>query len=111
MDVPSFTFCSVTYSSLCYGTDASDWDSASTTSKRTLPGLRLTSPGLEEFPECSNSSVNEQEQAAAPVAPPTPQRDQSFEQKLPSTPSKSAPQPHPRARKMLVQKPESEDGK
>ncbi|XP_061576833.1 ankyrin repeat domain-containing protein 26-like isoform X3 [Cololabis saira] len=89
--------------------DASDWDSASTTSKRTLPGRRLASPGLEEFPECSNLSANEEEEDAALVAPPTPQRNISSDNKPPSTPSKSAPQPHPRARTLVIQKPESEE--
>ncbi|KAM6936992.1 ankyrin repeat domain-containing protein 26 [Xenentodon cancila] len=89
--------------------DASDWDSASTTSKRTLPGRKLASPGLEEFPECSNLSVNEEKEDAALVAPPTPQRNIGSDKKLPGTPSKSAPQPHPRARKMVIQKQESEE--
>ncbi|XP_042352084.1 ankyrin repeat domain-containing protein 26 isoform X3 [Plectropomus leopardus] len=87
--------------------DASDWDSASTTSKRTLPGRRLASPGLEEFPECSYPSVKEQDEDVAPAAPPTPQRSISSNKTLPSTPSQPVPQP--RARRMVFQKPESEE--
>ncbi|XP_051807841.1 LOW QUALITY PROTEIN: ankyrin repeat domain-containing protein 26 [Acanthochromis polyacanthus] len=89
--------------------DASDWDSASTTSKRTLPGRRMTSPGLEESPEFSNSPVKEQDEDVAPTAPLTPQRSISSDKKLPSTPSRPVPHPQPRARKTVLQKPESEE--
>ncbi|KAM7397044.1 hypothetical protein PAMP_020042 [Pampus punctatissimus] len=92
--------------------DASDWDTASTTSKRTLPGRRPASPGIEEFPECSNSSVKEEkeeeEEDISPAAPPTPQRSLNSDKKQPSTPQ-SVPAPQPRARKMVLQKPESEE--
>ncbi|XP_074490077.1 ankyrin repeat domain-containing protein 26 isoform X2 [Sebastes fasciatus] len=89
--------------------DASDWDSASTTSKRTLPGRRMPSPGLEEFPECSYPSVKEQEEDIAPAAPLTPQRSFNSNKTLPSTPPQPQPQPQPRSRKMVLQKPESEE--
>uniref|UniRef100_A0A3P8S8R7 CCDC144C-like coiled-coil domain-containing protein n=1 Tax=Amphiprion percula TaxID=161767 RepID=A0A3P8S8R7_AMPPE len=89
--------------------DASDWDSASTTSKRTLPGRRMTSPELEESPKFSNSPVKEQDEDVAPTAALTPQRSISSDKKLPSTPSRSVPHPQPRARKMVLQKPESEE--
>ncbi|XP_059190740.1 ankyrin repeat domain-containing protein 26 isoform X1 [Centropristis striata] len=89
--------------------DASDWDSASTTSKRTLPGRRMLSPGLEEFPECSYPSVKEQDEDIVPVAPPTPQRSINSNKTPPSTPPQPAPQPTPRARKMVLQTPESEE--
>ncbi|XP_028440556.1 ankyrin repeat domain-containing protein 26 [Perca flavescens] len=85
--------------------DASDWDSASTTSKRTLPSRRMPSPGLEEFPECSSPSVKEQDEVIAPSAPMTPQGSINSNKTLPSTP----PQPQPRARKMVLQKSESEE--
>ncbi|XP_039664184.1 LOW QUALITY PROTEIN: ankyrin repeat domain-containing protein 26 [Perca fluviatilis] len=85
--------------------DASDWDSASTTSKRTLPSRRMPSPGLEEFPECSSPSVKEQDEVIAPAAPLTPQGSINSNKTLPSTP----PQPQPRARKMVLQKSESEE--
>ncbi|XP_024865989.1 uncharacterized protein si:ch211-272n13.3 isoform X3 [Kryptolebias marmoratus] len=88
--------------------DASDWDSASTTSKRTLPGRRMASPGIEEFPEDSKVSGNEQEGDAAPAAPSTPQKSSSSD-KLPSAPSKSAPQPQPCPRKMGLQEEESKE--
>ncbi|XP_034541224.1 ankyrin repeat domain-containing protein 26 isoform X9 [Notolabrus celidotus] len=91
--------------------DASDWDSASTTSKRTLPGRRIASPGLEEFPECTNPPVKEEDEDVAPAAPPTPQRSITSNKSLPGTPTQSVPQPQPqpRARKLVLQKPESED--
>ncbi|XP_076588911.1 ankyrin repeat domain-containing protein 26 isoform X2 [Chaetodon auriga] len=88
--------------------DASDWDSASTTSKRTLPGRRMASPGLEEFPECSNPSVKEQDEDTAPAAPLTPQRSILSNKRLGTSPP-SVPHPQPRARKMVLQKPESEE--
>ncbi|XP_072242367.1 ankyrin repeat domain-containing protein 26 [Leuresthes tenuis] len=90
--------------------DASDWDSASTTSKKTLPGRRMASPGLKEFPECSDSSLKEEEEEdAAPAAATTPPRSISADTMLPSTPSKSVPQPQPRTRKMALQKLESDE--
>uniref|UniRef100_A0A4W6CQM4 CCDC144C-like coiled-coil domain-containing protein n=1 Tax=Lates calcarifer TaxID=8187 RepID=A0A4W6CQM4_LATCA len=89
--------------------DASDWDSASTTSKKTLPGRRMASPGLEEFPESTIPSVKEQDEAVAPVAPLTPQRSINSDVGLPSTPTQLIPHPQPRARKMVLQKPESEE--
>ncbi|GAA6223902.1 ankyrin repeat domain-containing protein 26-like isoform X1 [Lates japonicus] len=89
--------------------DASDWDSASTTSKKTLPGRRMASPGLEEFPESTIPSVKEQDEAVAAVAPFTPQRSINSDVGLPSTPTQLIPHPQPRARKMVLQKPESEE--
>ncbi|XP_035521282.1 ankyrin repeat domain-containing protein 36C isoform X2 [Morone saxatilis] len=89
--------------------DASDWDSASTTSKRTLPGRKMASPGLEEFPECSSSSVKQQDEDIAPATPLTPQRSISTDKRPPSTPPQPVPHPQPRARKLVFQKPESED--
>ncbi|XP_069384329.1 ankyrin repeat domain-containing protein 26 isoform X4 [Paralichthys olivaceus] len=83
--------------------DASDWDSASTTSKRTLPGRKMTSPGLDEFPECINPALNEQDEDVTAAAPPTPQRSISL------TPHRLLPHPQPRARKLVPQKPESEE--
>ncbi|KAL7402451.1 hypothetical protein ABVT39_015130 [Epinephelus coioides] len=89
--------------------DASDWDSASTASKRTLPGRRLaSSPGFEEFPECSYPPVKEQDEDVAPAAPLTPHRSiSSNKTPPPSTPPQPVPQP--RARTMVPQKPESEE--
>nr|XP_046249237.1 ankyrin repeat domain-containing protein 36A isoform X2 [Scatophagus argus] len=92
--------------------DASDWDSASTTSKMTLPGRRMVSPGLGEFPESPSQSVKEQVEDIAPEAPLTPQRSSTNSVKsLPSSPPQPVPQPQPqpRARKMVPQKPESEE--
>ncbi|XP_028287089.1 ankyrin repeat domain-containing protein 26 [Parambassis ranga] len=89
--------------------DASDWDSASTTSKRTLPGRRMASPGLEEFPEGSSSPVKEQDEDEAPEAPLTPRRIIGSEERPPSTASPPVPHPQPRTRKILLQKPESEE--
>ncbi|XP_068169266.1 ankyrin repeat domain-containing protein 26-like isoform X10 [Antennarius striatus] len=85
--------------------DASDWDSASTTSKRTLPGCRMASPGLEEFPERSDPSEEAQDKDDV-VSPPTkPQRSTSTTQRLLSP----LRQPAPRVRKTAPQKPESEE--
>ncbi|XP_038561732.1 ankyrin repeat domain-containing protein 26 isoform X7 [Micropterus salmoides] len=89
--------------------DASDWDSASTISKRTLPGRRMTSPGLEEFPECSNQSDKEQDEDVAAAAPLTPQRNITSNNRLPSTPPQPVPHPQPRARKIVLLKPESDE--
>ncbi|XP_078139397.1 ankyrin repeat domain-containing protein 26 isoform X2 [Centroberyx gerrardi] len=103
--------------------DASDWDSASTTSRRTLPGRRMASPGVEEVPECSTPSIQEQEQEIPAAAPPAPQRSISSDKRMSTLPSPHAltshsppqtlplplPHPQPRARKMVPQKPESEE--
>ncbi|XP_071349150.1 ankyrin repeat domain-containing protein 26 isoform X2 [Trachinotus anak] len=88
--------------------DPSDWDSASTTSKKTLPGRRMASPGLEEFPECTSPSVKEQDEDVTPAAPLTPQKSISS-LRMPSTPPQLVPHPQPRARKLVLQKPESEE--
>ncbi|XP_031724441.1 ankyrin repeat domain-containing protein 26 isoform X2 [Anarrhichthys ocellatus] len=89
--------------------DASDWDSASTASRRTLPGRRMPSPGLEELPECSYPSVKEQDEDIAPAAPLIPQRSINSDKTMPSTPLQPGPQPQPRVRKMVPQKPDSEE--
>uniref|UniRef100_A0A1A7ZSA4 Ankyrin repeat domain 30B n=1 Tax=Nothobranchius furzeri TaxID=105023 RepID=A0A1A7ZSA4_NOTFU len=83
--------------------DASDWDSASTTSKRTLPGRRTVSPGLEELRHDSKLCNKDQEGDAVPAS--TPPRSLGSD----NTPSKPAPQPQPQARTMLLQKAESEE--
>ncbi|XP_075998326.1 ankyrin repeat domain-containing protein 26 isoform X3 [Genypterus blacodes] len=87
--------------------DASDWDSASTASKRTLPGRRMVSPGLEEHPECSTPSV--QDEDISPATAPTTHKHMDSGEGLPSTPPQTVPQPQPRARKMLLPKQESDD--
>ncbi|XP_068168753.1 ankyrin repeat domain-containing protein 26-like [Antennarius striatus] len=75
------------------------------TSKRTLPGCRMASPGLEEFPERSDPSEEAQDKDDA-VSPPTkPPRSISSIQRLLSPPR----QPAPRVRKTAPQKPESEE--
>lgn len=105
------------------GPDASDWDSASTTSRRTLPGRRVASPGVEELPEGSTPSPipqpsaqdQDQEQDTITAVPPASDKKES---PLPSPRSltsrsftRSLPPPQPRARKGLPQKPGSEEGK
>ncbi|XP_028307527.1 ankyrin repeat domain-containing protein 26 isoform X7 [Gouania willdenowi] len=70
--------------------DASDWDSASTTSRRTLPGRRMTSPGHEDFLEGSGGPVKEQDKEYSP--------QQSI-----------SPVPVPRTRKVDAQKEEEPD--
>ncbi|XP_026167947.1 ankyrin repeat domain-containing protein 26 isoform X7 [Mastacembelus armatus] len=89
--------------------DASDWDSASSTSKMTLPGHRMNSPGLEEFPENSSPSVKLQVEDITPAAPMTPQRRVNSDNRLHTASSQLAPHPQPRARKTMLQKPESEE--
>ncbi|XP_067446464.1 ankyrin repeat domain-containing protein 36C isoform X2 [Thunnus thynnus] len=89
--------------------DASDWDTASTTSKRTLPGRRLASPGIEESPECPDPPVKEKEEEdISPAAPLTPRRSFNLDKKQLSSPQ-HVPHPTPRVRKMVLQKPESEE--
>lgn len=94
--------------SCVYDADASDWDSASTASRRTLPGSR------EQFPECIYPSVKEQDEEAVPAAPLTPERSINSHKTMPTTPQQPGPQPQPqplpRARKMVLQKAESEGG-
>eukprot|EP00064_Thunnus_orientalis_P010378 superscaffoldBa00001408_g10404 len=91
------------------GEDASDWDTASTTSKRTLPGRRLASPGIEESPECPDPPVKEKEEEdISPAAPLTPRRSFNLDKKQLSSPQ-HVPHPTPRVRKMVLQKPESEE--
>ncbi|XP_027128485.1 ankyrin repeat domain-containing protein 26 isoform X9 [Larimichthys crocea] len=89
--------------------DASDWDSASTTSNRTLPGRRKASPVLEEFPESSNPSIKEQDEDIAAAVSLTPQRSINSNKRPTSTLPQTMPQPQPRARKMTLPKPESEE--
>lgn len=90
-------------------TDASDWDSASTASKRTLPGCRMVSPGFGEHPECSTPSVQEEEISSA--APLTTHKHMDSGKGLTSTPPQTVPHPQPRTRKMFPQKQESDDGR
>ncbi|XP_035988429.1 ankyrin repeat domain-containing protein 26 isoform X13 [Fundulus heteroclitus] len=89
--------------------DGSDWDSASTVSKRTLPGWKMPSFGFEEFQEDGNPSGSAQKEEPALPPPSTPQRSLSSGTSQPSTPSKSAPQPQPRARKTILQQPDSQE--
>ncbi|KAM7003514.1 ankyrin repeat domain-containing protein 26 [Tautogolabrus adspersus] len=89
--------------------DASDWDSASTTSKRTLPGRRMASPGIEELPECSSPPFKEEDKDVAAEAPVTPEISINSNDRLPGTPPQPVPHPQPRVRKMVLQKPESEE--
>lgn len=69
----------------------------------------MASPG-HEFPECFHPSVKEQDEDDAPSAPLTPQEGINSNKSVPSTPPQPAPHPQPRARKLVAQKPESEDG-
>lgn len=89
--------------------DASDWDSASTASKRTLSSRRLASPG-GELPECSRPSFQEEEQQKEEdpsTARLTPQKSHDSPEASPQ----HAVHPQPRARKLLLlHKPESEEG-
>ncbi|XP_029614334.1 ankyrin repeat domain-containing protein 26 [Salmo trutta] len=103
--------------------DASDWDTASTASRRTLPGHEVPSPGGEELREEASSrspipllAVQEQEPDAdiaviAERSGPEEKRHFLSERPLPlASPRSLTPQtqPQPCARKMLLQRTESE---
>ncbi|KAK6318643.1 hypothetical protein J4Q44_G00119340 [Coregonus suidteri] len=109
--------------------DASDWDTASTASRRTLPGHRGPSPSGEELREEASSrspillpAVQEQEPdipdtdtaAIAERGGPKEQIHSLSDRPLPlASPRSLTPQtqlqPQPRARKMLLQRTESEE--
>ncbi|XP_023202649.1 ankyrin repeat domain-containing protein 26-like isoform X1 [Xiphophorus maculatus] len=74
------------------GADGSDWDSASTISKRTPPGLKIP----------SSSGGGQKEDCGLPRTS-TPKRSSSFGKSLPSTPSISAPLPQPCTTKISFQ--------
>ncbi|XP_045543998.1 ankyrin repeat domain-containing protein 26 isoform X13 [Salmo salar] len=98
--------------------DASDWDTASTASRRTLPGHEVPSPGGEELRvEASSRSpiplpaVQEPDAVIAERSGPEEKRDFLSERPLPlASPRCLTPQtqPQPCARKMLLQRTESE---
>ncbi|XP_078787864.1 ankyrin repeat domain-containing protein 26 isoform X21 [Oryzias latipes] len=81
--------------------DSSDWDSTSTASKTALSAQGMASAGPRD-PGASSPAPDD----SLPAAEMTPQR--SSEKRRPNTPSKSGPQPQPRARKRLLLKPDSE---
>uniref|UniRef100_A0A3P8VH28 Uncharacterized protein n=1 Tax=Cynoglossus semilaevis TaxID=244447 RepID=A0A3P8VH28_CYNSE len=83
--------------------DASDWDSASTTSRRTLPGRKIASPIHDEIPESPDPTNKEPDEDVTPV---TPQRSNNSD--ISSSPQ-PLPHPQPRARRLVLQKSESED--
>nr|XP_029524703.1 ankyrin repeat domain-containing protein 26-like isoform X8 [Oncorhynchus nerka] len=101
--------------------DASDWDTASTASRRTLPGHGVPSPGGEELREEASSrspvplpAVQEQEPDALIAERSGPEEKRHFlsERPLPlASPRSLTPQtqPQPCARKMLLQRTESEE--
>ncbi|XP_070962238.1 ankyrin repeat domain-containing protein 26 isoform X5 [Oncorhynchus clarkii lewisi] len=101
--------------------DASDWDTASTASRRTLPGHGVPSPGGEELREEASSrspvplpAVQEQEPDALIAERSGPEEKRHFlsERPLPlASPHSLTPQtqPQPCARKMLLQRTESEE--
>ncbi|CDQ75965.1 unnamed protein product [Oncorhynchus mykiss] len=101
--------------------DASDWDTASTSSRRTLPGHGVPSPGGEELREEASSrspvplpAVQEQEPDALIAERSGPEEKRHFlsERPLPlASPRSLTPQtqPQPCARKMLLQRTESEE--
>ncbi|XP_043981319.1 ankyrin repeat domain-containing protein 26 isoform X2 [Gambusia affinis] len=89
--------------------DGSDWDSVSTISKRTTPGLKIPSSGLEEFQTYGNSSGGGQKEDCGLPRTSTPKRSGSFGKSLPSTPSSSALLLQPRTTKISFQTPGDED--
>ncbi|XP_062316977.1 ankyrin repeat domain-containing protein 26 [Osmerus eperlanus] len=105
--------------------DASDWDTASTTSRRTLPGRRVPSPGAEQLPEAFPVPLPEAQEQDAPPVPPPGQRSSRNSggrsspadtpplpiprSSTPRSPGLSLPCPQPRVRKTLPQRAESEE--
>ncbi|KAM9808073.1 ankyrin repeat domain-containing protein 26 [Neosynchiropus ocellatus] len=87
--------------------DASDWDTASNASKTTLPGRRVASPGGDDVPDRSKTSINEEEEEKEEELSPVPQRRRSLDKEVVSASPPPAPIPQPRARRMVV--PDSED--
>ncbi|KAM4733881.1 ankyrin repeat domain-containing protein 26 isoform 3-T4 [Anableps anableps] len=90
--------------------DGSEWDSTSSISKRTQPGWKKPSSGLEEFQEDGNASGSEQKEYRVLPITSTPQKSSSSGKSLPSTPSKSAAQLQVRAKKVIFQTPDNEEG-
>lgn len=82
------------------GADGSDWDSASTISKRTPPGLKIP----------SSSGGGQKEDCGLPRTS-TPKRSSSFGKSLPSTPSISASLPQPCTTKISFQTADDGEGK
>ncbi|XP_014841571.1 PREDICTED: ankyrin repeat domain-containing protein 26-like isoform X1 [Poecilia mexicana] len=85
------------------GADGSDWDSTSSISKRTPPGLNFPSSGQEEFQKDGNSSGGGQKEDRNLPRTSTPKRSSSFGKSLPSMPSVSAPLPQPHTTKISFQ--------
>uniref|UniRef100_A0A087Y649 Uncharacterized protein n=1 Tax=Poecilia formosa TaxID=48698 RepID=A0A087Y649_POEFO len=83
--------------------DGSDWDSTSSISKRTPPGLNFPSSGQEEFQKDGNSSGGGQKEDRNLPRTSTPKRSSSFGKSLPSMPSVSAPLPQPHTTKISFQ--------
>ncbi|XP_014906232.1 ankyrin repeat domain-containing protein 26 isoform X3 [Poecilia latipinna] len=83
--------------------DGSDWDSTSSISKRTPPGLKFPSSGQEEFQKDGISSGGGQKEDRGLPRTSTPKRSSSFGKSLPSTPSVSAPLPQPHTTKISFQ--------
>ncbi|XP_017160784.1 ankyrin repeat domain-containing protein 26 isoform X6 [Poecilia reticulata] len=91
------------------GADGSDWDSASSVSKRTPPGLKFPSSGQEEFQKDGNSSGGGQKEDCGLPRTSTPKRSSSFGKSLPSTSPVFAPLPQPRTTKISFQTTSNED--
>ncbi|XP_017160780.1 ankyrin repeat domain-containing protein 26 isoform X2 [Poecilia reticulata] len=89
--------------------DGSDWDSASSVSKRTPPGLKFPSSGQEEFQKDGNSSGGGQKEDCGLPRTSTPKRSSSFGKSLPSTSPVFAPLPQPRTTKISFQTTSNED--
>lgn len=84
-------------------TDESDWDSNSTSSKRTLPEDRVASPQL---PKCSPETFKKQGEDDIPSSPVTPQRS-IVSNRSPQT----VPFPQPSASMRVLHKQKCAEGK
>ncbi|KAK0133972.1 Ankyrin repeat domain-containing protein 7 [Merluccius polli] len=107
--------------------DASDWDSTSTASRRTLPGRRVPSPGPHapftpaqpQSPDTNPLVPQKFAVSASRTSPPSPlarnppslvqPQTQPEPQAQPEPKTQPQPQPQPRARKMLPQKLDSDE--
>ncbi|XP_051917915.1 ankyrin repeat domain-containing protein 36A [Hippocampus zosterae] len=84
-----------------YAEDASDWDTSSNISKKSLPGGTETPPTPEELPQSSIKEKEPDESPRAPVAPP--RRIGADEKRV------AAPHPQPRSKKAVPQESDNLD--
>ncbi|XP_019748855.1 ankyrin repeat domain-containing protein 26 isoform X3 [Hippocampus comes] len=84
-----------------YAEDASDWDTSSNISKKSLPGGTETPPTPEELPQSSIKEKEPDESPKAPIAPP--RRIGADEKQV------AVPHPQPRSKKAVPQESDNLD--